>query len=358
MRLINTTGQVDNCRQLGHTSAMKIAVRLARHRRLAALGGFSLLLHLLAFVWIDAVVTAPPPVSGMPLALRLAHAPAAPAKPVPTLEPKAPPPAPVQPRPTPAPDPAPAPATVFTPIRSAPAAPTAATTPVTAPGTAPLQMPGRYRVRLPPSSTLQYAVTRAAPGQSAVAGAPAQLVWESDGDRYRLRVEGVLGVLASEGGGDDAGIAPNQASESGAAGGVQLTRFDREARRIDYGPLGTGDPLRLGSQDRASVLIQLAGIGLAEPDQVQDAIDILVAGAGGARITRWQVLGKEDLNTAAGQLATVRLAQLAQAGEARVEVWLAPARDWLPVQLRVTYPDGTVANQVVTAIQSAPVPGQ
>lgn len=329
---------------------MKIAVRLARHRRLAALGGLSLLLHLLAFVWIDTALTAPPPVSGTPLALRLVRAPAAPARAVPVPEHPAPPTR--QPRPVAAPAPQPAPATVFEPIRSAPAAATAAAPP----GTVPLQMPGRYRVRLPPSSTLQYAVTRAAPGQAAIAGEPAQLVWESDGEHYRLRVEGVLGVLASEGGGDDAGIAPVQASEAGAAGGVQLTRFDRAARRIDYGSLGASDPLRLGSQDRASVLIQLAGIGLAEPDQVQDAIDILVAGAGGARIARWQVLGKEELTTAAGQLATVRLAQLAPAGEARVELWLAPDQHWLPVQLRVTYPDGAVANQVVTAIQSESVP--
>jgi hypothetical protein len=324
---------------------MKIAVHLARHRRLAALGGLSLLLHLFAFVWIDALVTAPPPVTGMPLALRLVRErPAAvPAKPAPPVE-QATPPAPVQAAaaPLPAPVPEPVPAT------DAPAA--------AAPGIAPLQMPGRYRVRLPPSSTLQYAVTRTAPGQPAVAGEPAQLVWESTDKGYRLRVEGVLGLLESEGGGDDAGIAPTQASEAAAAGGTQLTRFNREARRIEHGPLGASDPLRLGSQDRASVLMQLAGIGLAEPDQVQDTIDIVVAGTGGVRIVRWQVVGNEELATPAGLLATVRLAQLAPAGEARVELWLAPQQHWLPVQLRVTQPDGTVANQVVTGIETAPAP--
>jgi len=335
---------------------MKIAVHLARHRRLVALGGLSVLLHLFAFVWIDTLVTARPPVVGMPIALRLvrerpAVAPARPPHPAQQAPEQATPPAPVhavtEPLPAPVLPPEPAPATET----PAPAVAAAAT-----PGIAPLQMPGRYRVRLPPSSTLRYAVTRSAPGQPAVAGEPAQLAWESGDKGYRLRVEGVLGLLASEGGGDDAGIAPTQASEAGAAGGTQVTRFNREARRIEHGPLAASDSLPLGSQDRASVLMQLAGIGLAEPDQVQDTIDIVVAGTGGVRIVRWQVVGNEALATSAGVLATVRLAQLAPAGEARVEVWLAPQQNWLPVQLRVTQPDGTVANQLVTSIETAPAP--
>jgi len=251
--------------------------------------------------------------------------------------------------PLPAPAPAPEPA----PVGEAPAPAVAA---AATPGIAPLQMPGRYRVRLPPSAILRYAVTRSAPGQAAAAGEPAQLTWESTDQGYRLRVEGVLGLLESEGGADDAGIAPLQASEAGPAGGAQLTRFNREARQIDQGPLAASAPLRLGSQDRASVLMQLAGIGLAEPDQVQDTIDIVVAGSGGVRVVRWQLVGNEELATPAGVLAAVHLVQLAPAGEARVEVWLAPQRGWLPVQLRVTGPDGVVANQVVTSIQTAVAP--
>lgn len=329
---------------------MKIAVHLARHRRLAAWVGLSLLLHLLAFILIDGLVVPRPPAIGTPLALRLVPAqpappPARPAQTAPAARalPAAPPAQAAEPAPASRPAP-PSPSTI---AAEAPA-PASAT-----PGSAPLQMPGRYRVRLPPSSTLHYAVTHTAPGQPALASEAAQLVWEETGGAYRLRVEGVLGLLESEGGGDDAGIAPNQASEGAAAGGTQVTRFNRAERRIERGPLAAGEALHLGSQDRASVLMQLAGIGLAEPDQMQDTIDIVVAGAGGVRIARWQVLGKEELNTPAGVLATVRLAQLAPAGEARVELWLAPQQHWLPVQLRVTQPDGTVANQVVTSIESA-----
>jgi hypothetical protein len=331
---------------------MKIAVHLARHRRLVALAGLSLLLHLLALACIDALVSPPPPQIGTPLALRLARsaaparkavaAQAAPTRAAAAAAPEKPHLAlpPMQPL-LPAPD-----------VVADAGAPVPASTSSTAPGTAPLQMPGRYRVRLPPSSRLRYAVSRSAPGQAAVAGEPAELSWERANGAYRLRLDGVLGQLESEGGEDDAGIAPSLAREAGPAGGAQATRFNRAEGRIEHGPLAASDPLRLGSQDRASVLLQLAGIGLAEPDQVQDTVDVVVAGSGGTRVDRWQVAGNEDLATPAGVFVTVRLARLAPAGEARVEVWLAPQQNWLPVQLRLTQPDGTVANQVVSSIET------
>ena len=330
---------------------MKIAAHLARHRRLVALGGLSLLLHVLAFALLDALVAPPPAQVGTPIALRLAQA-AAPAAPIapaarahreaaaPSAAPAAAP-VPVQP---------PARLPAMQPLLPAPDA--AAPSSGTPRGIAPLQMPGRYRVRLPPSATLVYAVTRTPPGRAPAAGEPAQLVWELQGGAYRLRLDGVLGQLASEGGEDDAGLAPIQAQEAGAAGGVQLTRFNRAQGRIEHG-VNASDALAEGSQDRASVLLQLAGIGMADPDQVQDTVDIVVAGSGGARIVRWQVLGRETLATPAGVLQTVHLAQLAPAGESRVEAWLAPAQGWLPVQLRVTQPDGAVANQLVTRIAAA-----
>jgi hypothetical protein len=337
---------------------MKIAVHLARHRRLVALGGLSLLLHLLAFAWIDALVAPPPPRIGAPIALRLVPKQAPAQKTVAAQSAQAQPQAALsstlahasrQARPALPP---------MQPLLPAPGAADAAapTRAVAVPGTALLQMPGRYRVRPPPSSRLSYTVTRSVPGQPAVAGETAQLAWEYWGSAYRLRLDGVLGRLESEGGEDDAGIAPSQAREAGAGGGAGLTRFNREQGRIEHGALAASEPLHLGSQDRASVLMQLAGIGLAEPDQVQDTIDIVVAGAGGARIARWQVVGKEELATPAGLLATVRLALLAPADEARLEVWLAPERSWLPVQLRVTQADGSVANQVVTQMETDAAP--
>ena len=88
---------------------------------------------------------------------------------------------------------------------------------------------------------------------------------------------------------------------------------------------------------------------------MQGVIEVMVGGPDGAHAARFEVLGRERLATGAGSLATVRLAELAEPGRRRLEIWLAPERNWMPVQLRVTEPDGSVANQVVTGIDTAPV---
>ena len=368
----------------------KIAVHLARHRRLLALGGLSLSLHLLALAWIGGRLDADEPgAAGVPIALRLEHAAgaAAPATQAadPAPLPGAPQPAapsaaragaaeaetaadtavdtaaaertselpPLQPlapastaRSSGAPE---RPAALPVPPSAAAAAPTR--------GVAARQMPGRYLVRMPPSSHLRYALSRTSPGGASTPAGEAQLVWEAGGGRYQLRLEGVLGLLESEGGGDDAGIAPRLASEHQEDGSDRVTRFDRAGGRIEAEG-GRSDPLYLGSQDRASLFMQLAGMGLAEPEQMQGVIELVVGGPQGARVVRFQVLGREQLATGAGPLATLRLAELSEPGTPTLEFWLAPAHNWMPVQLRVTAPDGSSANQVLIGTGSGTGSGQ
>jgi len=351
----------------------KIAVHLARHRRLLALGGLSLLLHLLALAWIGGRVDlAVRQAQGVAIALRLERASAAPVQAA--AEEAATAAAPVQAPPSPAREPvekAAAPA-MLPPLQALlPAAADADQSPQTdalpapapatpAPpasgnprGAAVQTMPGRYQVRMPPSARLRYALSRSAPGRPPTPAGDAQLVWEAGAGRYQLRLDGVLGLLESEGGGDDAGIAPEQASEHADGGGGRITRFDRTHGRI-ASDSGKDEALYLGSQDRASVLLQLAGMGIAAPEQMQGTIEVMVIGPDGARIVRYAVLGRETLSTGAGELATVRLAEQSAPGTRRVEFWLAPERNWMPVQLRVTEPDGSIANQVVTSIDTAP----
>lgn len=215
-----------------------------------------------------------------------------------------------------------------------------------------MQMPGRYRVRFPPSVLLTYDVTRSSAGGLSAAAGTAQLTWRTDGARYELDVDGAPGRLHSEGTGSDAGIAPRRASEE--AGGVTLvTEFDGDGHRVLFRAAGTEAPDYVGVQDRASLLMQLAGIGLADPDQMTDTVEVVVAGARDLRVARFQVLGQEDVATAAGAVAAVHLAERAPPGQGRLDVWLAPQRGWLPVQIRID--DGaTGVTQTLRTVAPAP----
>ncbi|NNG21799.1 DUF3108 domain-containing protein [Telluria aromaticivorans] len=318
---------------------MNFAAFPGRHGRLVVLCGLSLLLHLLVIALIDMRITEPPPFDGVPgLAVRL-------------VEPAPSAPAPV-PGPAPAAEPAlSAPTPALTPIEQGPstAAPAAAPLPATpAEGAEPVQMPSRYRVTVPPSVTLSYEV-RTAVGPEG----EARLAWETDGVQYRLALDGIAGSIESEGGTDDAGLAPTRASYRQGLGRAGIA-FDRERATIVLESLGRSLRDMPGSQDGATVLMQLSGIGLADPDQLQDTVEIYVARASGAAVERYRVLGKEQLATPLGAMEALRLARVAQPGELLMEVWLAPGQGWLPVQLRTTAPDGSTRTQALKGIQRVP----
>lgn len=312
-----------------------------RHARLLALCGLSLVLHAIVIAWLGTRVRPPLPFIGQPpLALRLAGAPPAA-------------PAPSAPSATPAPLAAGSPATPALPLpargAAAPApakpAPMPAAPPSAAPaggGVATVEMPSRYRVAVPPSATLRYQVRGTDGG--------ATLAWETDGVNYRLTLDGILGEVQSEGGTDDAGLAPARARYRMGSGNAGIA-FERERGAIVLETLGRSVQDTPGSQDGASVLMQLAGIGLADPDQLQDMVDIYVGRPDGASVERFQVLGRETIATPLGPMETLHLAR---AGKAPLEVWLAPAQGWLPVQLRAQAPDGSPRTQVIKDIVRAP----
>lgn len=317
----------------------RITLFLVRHKRLLALCGLSFLLHAMLIASLDVRIAPPRTGDVAGLAVRLGQAPPsppAPAAPVPALPSDAPghheeiAPSPLVERVRPA----------------ASSAPTAAGSPdpTLQPGEE-LRTPSRYRVAMPPSVILGYEVRDlSGPTGTAV------LRWETDGVRYRMALDGILGGIESEGGTDDAGIAPRRASYRLGAGSASVG-FERERRAIVFESLMRSSQDMPGSQDGATVLMQLAGIGLADPDQLQDAVDIYVGRADSAAVERFEVLGRERLATPLGSLETIRLART---GEPRLEIWLAPERGWLPVQLRTSAPDGGALTQVVQAITASP----
>lgn len=350
---------------------MKNAV-LSRHGRLLALCGLSALVHLLALQLVarhGAHEPAPLPGAEGPLVLRLmpARAPSAAAPSAQAdAEPSPPPPSapktrPVANAPTPAPSslaapPAPdvsaAPAASAANAVTATATPSAATADAAAPGgSTPDRMAVHYRVRMPPTVRMVYSLTRRDAAGHAGTPRPARLDWRNNDGQYTLQMDGVFGQVSSNGADSDSGIQPQRFAEQHGQSRQDVV-FDPEHQRIVFGD-GSEAPAPPGMQDRASLLMQLAGIGLARPGQLQNVIEIAVADAGSARIERFQVMGEEQVETGAGPARALHLAQLAAAGEPRLDVWLAPDQGWLPIQLRLTGSDGASETQVLAGVAPA-----
>lgn len=329
---------------------------LSRHRRLLALGALSMALHgaLLELAARRAPGPPGPPATPLPLSVRLVDA-------RPQSAPQADAPAPAlatrevsRPQPEPVPKPKSKPKPAARPDAAAGAAArTRAEPPAPAAGRRILvATPGTYQVRTAPSARLSYTLVRQ--GQPA-AGQPAYLDWRTDGSGYTLELDGLLGRLSSRGTNGDAGLVPELATEARSERTVR-TGFDAATGEIRFESGAGSVPGGVGMQDRASVLVQLAAIGKADAEQLQDEVAILVAGAGSAAIERYQVLGEEEVATGIGGMAAWHLAQSATPGQPRLELWLAPAQDWLPVQLRLTYPDGSVSTQVLRAAERPAAP--
>ena len=102
----------------------------------------------------------------------------------------------------------------------------------------------------------------------------------------------------------------------------------------------------------ARVPLQLAAIARADPSQLAGDIDIQVGEERDATVYRFVVVGKEEIDTKRGKLQVVHLSRPPKEGSyrTRLDIWLAPARGWYPVQIRSTEASGAVTTQTVNNI--------
>jgi hypothetical protein len=225
---------------------------------------------------------------------------------------------------------------------------------------APPAAPRRYKVSLPPSAELQLDVVRRDADGALWNGAGA-INWSNDGASYRISVEAGISVivtrvnllvLTSEGAIGEDGIAPLLSTEKRRGRSQTATHFNQQEGRISFSASDRHYPLTPGAQDKASLPLQLAGIGRADPRQLSGDIDIMVGEDRDANLFHFIVLGQEEIETKLGKLSTWHLSRPPRPGSynSRLEIWLAPERDWYPVQIRNTEASGAVTTQVVTRI--------
>jgi hypothetical protein len=225
---------------------------------------------------------------------------------------------------------------------------------------APVAGPRKFKASLPPSAELVLEVRRKDADGSLWNGAGA-IIWQNAGSSYKIAIEAGISmivtrvnllVLTSEGTLGEAGIAPVLSTEKRRGRSQTATHFNQQEGRITFSSSDRAYPLIPGTQDKASLPLQLAGIGRADPGQLSGDIEIMVGEDREANMFRFIVVGQEELETKLGKLTTWHLSRPPRPGSynSKLEVWLAPERDWYPVQIRNTEASGAITTQVVTKI--------
>lgn len=119
----------------------------------------------------------------------------------------------------------------------------------------------------------------------------------------------------------------------------QATNFRRDEGLISFSASPALLPLQEGAQDRISWWLQLAALVDAEPQRYQSGTELVMPVAtlkGELQQWHFRVLDQEGIELPAGRLVQSLhlLREPVGAWDARIELWLDPARHHLPVRVR------------------------
>jgi len=220
----------------------------------------------------------------------------------------------------------------------------------------------QYKVLPPRSAKLSLTLLRTEPNRNPYYGV-GEIDWQVADGKYSMRTLAGLDLLlttvnlyklVSEGTIDDNGIAPRISSETRRGRSETATHFNREQNNISFSASSKSVELSAGAQDKNTILMQLAGIGNADPAQMQQGREfaIQIAEERDATVFQFVVDGQEQLETKLGTLATWHLVRPPRPGSynSRLDIWLAPELQWYPVQIRNTESNGAITTQTVTQI--------
>jgi hypothetical protein len=248
---------------------------------------------------------------------------------------------------------------------SQPSTPQAAPPPQAAPAAAapapPAPIVGKaYRTDVPPSGRILLEVARKDADGSLWHG-EAAMNWRLDNGRYKVKLEaGIrvlvtrvnLVVLESSGQVDAAGFVPRTMTEKRRGRGATITQFDADGNKMTFSGSPASYAIVPGTQDKATVPLQLAAIARGDSAQLQGNIDMLVGEDKDASVFRFVLAGQEEIDTPIGRLATWHLSRPPRPGfyNSRLDIWLAPSLGWLPVRIDNIESSGATTTQTVKNI--------
>lgn len=201
------------------------------------------------------------------------------------------------------------------------------------------------RFSVPPSGNLHYNTI-----YNGVENAPGTIHWASDSHRYEMIVSVPLpfvGTFSYESHGriDAFGLAPERYIEKRGRRPQDVTTFDRTAKRIGFTRSSATLALPDGAQDRFSMVMQLASLVRGDPDAYQPGVTRSFYVADDDSGEHWPIetIGDESILTAEGEIEARHFMRLPrhEGDRRRIDVWLAPSLDWLPVRIMQTEPNGS-----------------
>ena len=224
------------------------------------------------------------------------------------------------------------------------------------------QDPLTFPINVPASAQLNMQIIRIEANRKPTYGV-GTINWEVTGNKYSMSIEAGIDMLitsinlyklTSEGSIDTYGIAPDISTETRLTRAKTATHFHKEEKNITFSSSTNTVAMNNGAQDKASFLMQLAGIGNADASQFSPGREIIlqVAEEKEASLFQFLVVNEEEITTKLGQIMVWHLVRAPRLGSynSRLDIWLAPSFGWYPVQIRNTESNGTVTTQTVTKI--------
>ena len=214
---------------------------------------------------------------------------------------------------------------------------------------APAAAPAVAAIAIPGSMRLHYKVEVRKGGMSLQANG--QLHWRHDANSYEAKLEVSAPLLPSRsqhsaGRITAEGLAPLRFSDKGRH--EEAAHFERDKGRVSFSNNQPDAPLLPGAQDRLSVLLQLGAMIAGSPGKFPPGTHATIQTAGTRDSEPWifTVEGEEQLQLPGGKLAALKLIRNPRKEyDTKVELWLAPGMDYVPVRLRLTQPNGDSVDQ-------------
>lgn len=179
----------------------------------------------------------------------------------------------------------------------------------------------------------------------------AELDWLQDGQNYDAKM--VVSALflgsrsmSSSGRITADGLAPTRFLDKYRS--ERAAHFEPEKGRISFSANTPDAPWLRGAQDRLSVFLQLGSLLAGDPGSYPLGSKVSLYTAGPREVDTWifTVEAEEKLNLPAGEIAAIKLTRKPQRDyDQTVEIWFAPAMDYLPVRSRITQQNGDFIDQ-------------